>query len=260
MKEVFLSLSIFVFSLSILVLGCASKSTTEDPEEDSSHSELYKEKQKEFADCNPMIVSKIGGLELTIRMATLAEIPKDDYKMWLIFPTEGAGSLALGLVAPPMYASALVVGGAFLLPLGTYGYLHDKRVWDSISTALSEAELTRIIDKLLKDKLKIVFTKEAAPNVNIEIIIQAFGINSTMRPACFMLSADFLVSRGNTEMTREQLNITNVLRSKDAPPPQCASLEHFAENEARLVKETLNEYAEVLTVMAIDRIPRGNAK
>lgn len=263
-KGFFRLVSFYVCLIAMLHACSAGRSERFNAEaiKDQPGSESFKESQKAFADRNPMIVSYIGELELTIRMATLAEIPEDNYKMWLYFPAEGAGSLALGLVAPPMYVSALVVGGVFLIPLGTYGYLHEKGIWDSINGALSNAEFTRAIDGAMKDRLNGAFTEESMPNVKIEVIIQAFGIvkSSSMLQHCFVVSANLILSRGNTELKQDHLQITDLNRSEDAPPPQCASLEHFAKNEARLVKDTLAEYAEVLAVMAIDRIPRESAK
>jgi hypothetical protein len=264
-KKSFVKLICFSVCLIAMLQACSagrSERSNAEAIKDQPVSELMKKSQKAFADRNPMIVSYIGDLELTIRMATLAEIPKDNYKMWLYFPAEGAGSLALGLVAPPIYASALVVGGVFLMPLGTYGYLHEKGIWDSINGVLSNAEFTRAIDSAMKDRLNAAFTEETMPDVKVELIIQAFGLveYTSVRQHCFVVSADFILSKDETVLKQDHLQITDLNRSEDAPPPQCASLEHFAKNEARLVKDTLAEYAEVLAVMAVDRIPRESAK
>ncbi len=264
-KNSFVRLVCFFVCLIAMLQACStgrSKRSAVEAIKDQPGSESFKERQKAFADRNPMIVSHIGELKLTIRMATLAEIPEDNYKMWLLFPAEGAGSLALGLLVPTIYSSALVVGGVFLIPAGTYGYLHEKGIWDSINGALSNAEFIRAIDSAMKDRLNAAFSEESMPNVKIEVIIQAFGIikSSSMNRHCLVISADFIVSRDSIEVKRDNMKITEDNRSEDAPPPQCASLEHFAKNEARLVKDTLTEYAEVLAVMAIDRITGGNAK
>jgi hypothetical protein len=251
--------------LMAMLLGCVTKkSDIPDPKakEDQIGAEKFKESQRVFAIRNPMIVSNVGDLELTVRMATIAEIPEDLYKLSGLSIPIGAGSLGLGLVAPPMAAGSLVVGGVLIIPLGTYLYFHEKGIWDSINEALSNAELTRAIDRAMKDRLSVAFAEESAPNVKIEIIIQAFGIvnSSSMKPHCLVISADFILSRDNREVNRDHLRITEFNRSKDAPPPQCCSLEHFAKNEARLVKDTLTEYAEVLSVMAMDRFLRENSK
>lgn len=266
MKKVLLTLSILVVSYSILISGCASKSTKESPEIAQSHSKLYKEKQEEFADRNPIIISNIGELELTIRMATHADIPEEYYKNWLGFIGLGAGSAGVlatpvGLYAPAYITppGALVLGGLIVIP-GALFYSYDKAIWTTISTSISQVKFTHIIGKALNKKLNNAFSNESAPNLDIELVILAIGIISTPQAHCYVLSADFIVRQSNIEILRDQLNITETNRSKDAPPPQCASLSHFAENEGRLVTETSNEYAEVLAVMATERILRGNVK
>lgn len=259
---IFICSAVFLIALLQACSIVPSERSDADVKKDRPVSELMKKSQEAFADRNPTIVSHIGGLELTTRMATPAEIPEDNYKTWLIFPPGGAASLAVGLTAPPMFASALVVGGVFLVPAGTYGYLYEKGIWDSINGALSNAEFTRLIDTAMKDRLNAAFAGGSMPDVKVELIIQAFGLveYASLRHHCFVVSADFVLSKGNTVLNQDHLRITEDNRSEDAPPPQCASLEHFAKNEARLVKDTLAEYAGVLAVMATDRIYREGTK
>jgi hypothetical protein len=223
-------------------------------------SELSNQNQKMFTDKNPTIVSRIGNLELTTRMATPVEIPGDKSKERLWVSAEGAGALTLGLVAAPMFASGLVVGGIMLVPLGTYGYLHEKGIWDSINGALSTAEFTRAIDSAMKNRLRAAFTEDNMPNVKIEITIQVLGIVKATGQDCLVALAHFGLNNDTEELKEDNLHITVSGKSEDAPPPQCTTLDRFAENEARLVKNTLAEYAEVLAVMAIDRIPKGSTK
>jgi hypothetical protein len=221
--------------------------------------EANKKTQQAFASRNPRIASHFGNLELEVRMATTAEVPEDIYKQWLYGFPGGVGYAGLGVLAT---SGAMVVGGAFFVPLSAFGYIHEKGIWDPINEALINAEFTRVIDKAIKNRLNLTFTKERAPNVKIDIIIKSFGLlgDSFYMPHCFIVSADFILSRGGREVSRDCLQISDVNGSKDAPPPQCASLKRFAKNKARLVKDTLAEYAEVLAVMAIYRIPKGNSK
>jgi hypothetical protein len=250
------------------IMSGEGKHTIEDrtkqstvPIKDQPSSESLKEIQNMFSDRNPTIISHMDELEVIVRMATPAEIPENDSKIALSFPAIGAGSLALGLSAPAMFASSLVAGGLLLIPLGTYVYLSDKGIWDSISDALSNAEFTRAVDKAMKNRLNIAFNEGSLPNGKVEIIIDSLGLVDSPSiqqqwQHCLVVSAKFVFSRDDMELKHEQLQITDLGRSEDAPPPQCASLEKFAKNDARLVNDTLAEYAEVLAVMAIDRIPR----
>lgn len=227
--------------------------------------EAAKQRQEESTVRNPTMVSKIGELELTTRMSTATEVVEDQRKLGLLFSAGGGGSLALGLAAPAMFAasaSAMVVGGIILIPMGSYIYLHEKWVWDSINKALNDFEFTRAVDRALKGRLIAAFTQEDMPEGKVEIIIDAFGMVESLSgdQGCMVASAHLSLSRRETESEEDRLQITTSNRSPDAPPPQCSNMESFAKNEARLVKDTLAEYAEVLAVMVIDRISRRSAK
>lgn len=225
-------------------------------------SETFKESQTTFAARNPVMKSHIGSVQTVTRMASRAELPEDNYKFWMMFPAEGAGSLALGMVAPPMYASALVVGGIILVPLGTYGYMHEKKIWESINQALTTIEFTRAIDTALKKRLGAILSKRDFPDAQVEIIVHAFGLikPSSELHYCLVVSAKFSLAERQQLSTQEQLQITPADRSRDAPPPQCNSLENFADNDARLIRDTLAEYAEVIAAMAVKRITAERKK
>ncbi len=264
-KKCFVKLVCFSVCLISILQACSAGppiKLDDEVKKGQPRSKLFSQNQKVFAERNPTIVSSIGALEVTTRIATMAEIPDRFYKGWGTIIAIGAGGLALGLVASPMFASALVVGGAILIPGGIYGYFSEKGIWDSINEALNNAELTRAIDSAMKARINTAFAEECAPNVKIEMIIQAFGIDgSSFRERnCFVISADFILSRDSKEVIRDQLRITRANKSTDAPSPQCARLEDFAKNEARLIKDKLGEYADALAVMATDRILRENSK
>ncbi len=238
-----------VTCLIVILQGCSSSK--------SVNLDTKNESQLAFANRNPRIVSHFGDLELEVRMATPVEATEEDYKVALYGVPFGGASAGLGVLAA---SSAMVVGGA-VAPLCAYIYISEKWTWDAINEALINVEFTRAIDRAIKDRLNITYIKERAPNVKIDVIIQSFGIvERSLNMACVSVSADFILSRGDIEVKRNRLQISNVNRSMDAPPPQCASLKRFAKNKARLVKDTLAEYAEVLAVMVIDRIPKGSSQ
>jgi hypothetical protein len=216
--------------------------------------------QQVFTNRNPRIVSHFGDLELEVRMATVADLPEDVYKDSLYFLSQQASYIPLrfvGTLATTQLSGIGIIG----VILGSSIYFYEKGIWDSYTEALINYEFTRAIDKAIEDRLIITFVKERPPNVKIDVVIQSFGlVESSFNMACVTVSADFILSRGGMEVKRDHIEISNGNRSKDAPPPQCAHLKRFAENNARLVKDTLTEYAEVMAVMVIDRIPKGNSK
>jgi len=236
----------------------------------SSHSELpdsklkkqgydspwLKKQQQIFASKNPVTISTIGNLQLTTRMAAAAEIPEDISKINLFFTAEGSASLALGMVAPPMYASALVVGGLLLIPLSSYLYIHEKNKWETISGVLVKTEITGRLHRAIVKKLTMDSVDKRAVQGEIDIAVHAFGLvrSTSNNTHCLMLSADFILSGTSSNDCRESLKITEINRSLDAPPPQCSRLELFSKNRGALLKMMADEYIDVLAVMAVERI------
>jgi hypothetical protein len=211
-----------------------------------------------FVKHNPMISSRIGETELIVRMATTTDVAQGAQDEYLYFLPVGAGSLALGFVAAPMFASSFFVGGVLLMPLAVFGYSYEKHIWDSINGALSNTEFTRAIDSAMKQRLSGVL---AAQYNKIEIVIFRLGlVKVSNMQHCLIVSADLMLSGDNVVARREPMQISDSNRSADAPPPQCASSERFSSDDARLVKDTLAEYAEVLSAMVAARLSEGATK
>ena len=243
---------IIVFCLIASLLACSTSQTV--------NVSAKKEIQQVFTNRNPRILSHFRDLELEVRMETTAELPKENYKEYLDLIPGGGGYTGLGVWGAPATGN-LAASGIIMMTFGGLAYIYEKGIWDPIKEALINYEFTRTIDKAMKDRLNITFAKERVPNVKIDVIIQSFGlVGYSYMPYCLIVSADFVISRGGMEVKRDHIEISNGNRSKDAPPPQCAHLKRFAKNKAKLVKDTLTEYAEVLALMAIDRIQKGSSK
>jgi hypothetical protein len=251
--------TIFSALLIAMLHGCSADGPNRPDPEARNHpteSAALKACRQALADHNPVIVAHIGAMQLTVRMATTADLPEDNSNGMRFLMAEGGGSLALGLVAPPMYASALVVGGVLLIPLGTYIYIHDKNIWDSICDTFGSVEFTRAIVDSFQRRLLEKSAEAKRPRADVEIIVEAYGIAAPPSGgrSCLLAVANFVCRQEGRIIKQERLQIADGHRSEDAPPPQCATLEQFTEDDARLMKTTLAEYAEVLAVMAIDRI------
>ncbi len=214
------------------------------------------EQQKIFAERNPEIVSQAGSMTMVVRLATVNEVPADMSKTGLLFSAEGTASAALGFALPSLYSSALIVGGIFLVPAGTYFYMHDKKIWEVISGTLSHAGLTGAISEALHERVDTLFADTDPPELKIELIIKAFGLVKSQAGIqhCLVMSADCIISRKGRQIERSLLMITESERSDDAPPPQCARIERFAQYGARLLNDHLYESTHVIAAMAIDRL------
>jgi len=239
-----------IFLATLATAGC---STHKNPPVESA---ALRQSQNLFAANNPVVEKQTKNYRVIVRMATRAEIPEEFYKMWALFPAEGAGSLALGLIAPPMYASALVVGGILLIPGGTFGYYHDKKIWENIQKAISSRRFTSAVCSNIIEKLDKKQIYNDRLESTIEIAVQIFGIveATPKNRSCFVVSALITQTIKEKGVIRENLKIIQNDRSPDAPPPQCTSLSEFAADDGRLIKDTAAEFAKVLAVMTVDRI------
>jgi len=243
-----------------LPLGCLSKrmppaNVSADDSGRAIPPEIL-ERQEIFAQRNPEIVSQYGSMTMIVRLATANELPADMSKTGLLFSAEGAASVALGFALPSIYSSALVVGGIFLVPAGTYFYLHDKKIWEVISGTLSHAGLTAAISEAMHERVAKLFADTNPPEVTLELIVKAFGLVESQAGLqhCLVMSAECIISRKGRQIERYLLKITESERSDDAPPPQCTRIERFAENGARLLNDHLYESTHVMAAMAIDRL------
>lgn len=206
----------------------------------------------------PVAAEQPGRYQLSVRAMQPAERPADTSREWLQFLGPGLTSGTLGLAAPPMYASALVVGGLLLAPTALLMSSRERRTWENVTTALGSVAFEQNLLRALIERAQGRLPERAGGDVRVELIVQAYGlVGARPERVCFIASADLVVRGVEGERRRERLSITPTDASADAPPPQCASLERFAAREGQLVRDTAAEYAQVLAVMAIDRLRAG---
>lgn len=224
---------------------------------DSLGSKYFKQHRAEVIDSKSAFASKIGKLALSVRAATRDELPDVNERLGLILAAEGAGSLTLGLIAPPMYASALVVGGGLNVPGGLLIYIHDKKVRNAIGDALGNVKVIETIHRSLKRHINEAFEEEKLPDIKIAFIVEAYGlVESSMWQHCFVVLSNLIISSDQLILAQENLLITQISRSEDAPPPQCAPFERWSDDNAAYLTATINEYADVLAVMTVDRVAK----
>ena len=248
---------LIILNAFILLQACHAKQIPARGSVETSDKSIPKEvleSQEAFAARNPKVASQYGALNIVVRMATKSELPPNMCKMSSLLAAEGAGALTLGIAYTTIFSSALVVGGAFLIPAGIYFYFHEKSVWEAISGTMSNTELTLGISESIQNQLATQFTCTNAPKLKVEIVVQAFGLVKSGFQHCLIISADCIFSRNSVEVGRELLKITKINRSEDAPPPQCAQLDRFAKHDAKLLKAHLNECKQVLAAMAVQRL------
>lgn len=207
-----------------------------------------------------------GGItryEFSVRAVSPAELPKDTSGEWMQFFGFGLASGALGLAAPPMFASGLVVGGLLLAPGALIISSMDRRDWEQTANALKSTDFERQLLRATETRARRSLPAPAASNntapVLVELVVNAYGLaGSRQKGVCFIASIDLVATHAGNELLRDRMIIAPFERSTDAPPPQCATMERMAEREGQLVRDTAAIYAEVLAVMAIDRLVAGS--
>lgn len=190
-----------------------------------------------------------------VRTLTPVELPKDTSSEWMNYFVPGVVSGTLGLAAPPMFASGLVVGGLLIAPGALIMSDIESRKWQRVANALKGINFEQDLLNSLRTRAGRALASRTGPMISIELIVNAYGLTGERAGrTCFVASVDLLIARAGKEVLRDRLVISEKDRSSDAPPAQCASLDRFAEHDGQLVRDTAAEYREVLAAMAIDRV------
>jgi len=195
------------------------------------------------------------GYMFSVRSLNPVEIPKDSSQEIMKLFGFGVASGALGLVAPPMYASGLIVGGLLIAPTVLIQSNTERQRWKTISDALRGLSFEKNLLSALQHRAARALPVRSGSPAKVELLINAYGLVARKAQyACFLAMADLLVTIDEKEVLRDRLVISDSDKTGDAPPAQCASLERFAEHNGQLVLESATEISEVLAVMSIDRI------
>lgn len=198
---------------------------------------------------------RTGCCTFSVRAMHPAEMPGDTSREWMQFFWPGMASGALGMAAPPMYASALVVGGLILAPAALVMSGRERQTWQRVTGALGSVAFEQELLQALTRRARGMVPGDAGSATSVELIVNAYGLAGA-RPErlCFIASAVLVVRVAGDERLRDSLSIAESDASADAPPAQCAGLDRFAAQDGQLVRDTAKEYAEVLAVMALDRL------
>jgi hypothetical protein len=71
---------------------------------------------------------------------------------------------------------------------------------------------------------------------------------------CLIVESALIVTAGGQELFRDAIHMTPYRRSADAPPPACRTLKEFAEDEGQSLKNAAHDHAQVLAVIAMQRL------
>lgn len=207
-----------------------------------------------------------GPREWVLRARAAPDLPADRSAEIMALFAPGLGYLGLGLVAPPMYASALVVGGLLIAPGAAIASMVERRQWERAVAPLLEMDFQRALAKALRERTPLPshgaeasrFASSPVPasptGERIEITVNGWGLGGEREHVCFIASVDLSIGSADAVRLRERLVISDARVTPDAPPAQCASLERMGERDGRLVRQAAAEAAAALAVMCLDRV------
>ena len=172
---------------------------------------------------------------------------------------ESAGTIAaaLAVAAAPLYAGTIALG-ALLVPAAAGLEIYEKRDQETVVRILREVDLpTQLRSALVRRSVPDPGGESAA---SLIVTVNAFGLapragSCPTCPVCVVADAELVVTQGATEVLRNPLLVTAWRRSADAPPPVCATLAEFADNDGRLLRKAILDTAQVLAGMAVNRLP-----
>ncbi len=205
----------------------------------------------------------VGRFQFSVHTAAAAELPKDASGELLKFVRPGLAFGALGLAAPPMYASGLVVGGLMLGPGALIFANIEHTTWRLVADALAAIKFDQAIQSALERRAARDLPARSGRQARVELVINAYGVVGE-RPdrVCFITDTELRVQVEQHERLRQRLLIADATAAPDrhvdaqpsSPPAQCASLDRFAKAEAQLVRDSAAEYAELLAAWVIERL------
>jgi hypothetical protein len=196
--------------------------------------------------------------EVEVRMATESELSSIP-GLWqgkevAGFSALGIGSLGLGLVAPPLYASALVVGGILLVAMPSSLGAISGIQRSTIKKVLTTIDFSALTEKAVVESLDYN-QKRGSDGYKLTILILTYGfVEKFADEICFSVDAEIKLHLNEKEIYRDFIYIEPYLRSDDAPPPQCALVGEFSENNGEITKQTIKDFSTILASIVKHRL------
>lgn len=201
-------------------------------------------------------------LRLIVRNATLVDLGREHYQKDREQETHdaalGAGSVGLGFAAGPMFGGAMVLGGAFAGLVNSAFLATESKQQNQIELALKQTDFVG----MLGDRLGLALDTSPLENATtaLEVVPLRYGVMETevtpgIQELCVVSETEVTLRVSNQVLYYDKVLISPYLRSLGAPAPLCLTRERMSENDAKALREALNEYAATLPAMLKQRIP-----
>ena len=191
-------------------------------------------------------------IDISIKEETATSIETEPYSALFL---GGVASIPMGLLNP-MYGLGVflpIVGSPLNAELGA------KR--DRLIQAFTAEPLSTAILAALKRRID---EGRASNLMNIQLDISGYGLTTRSgKPLrifehgevlCLVTKAQLTVTR--TDLSKQQSELTVGLAERDAetPPPICAFLDQFTNNDGAYLRQSIRELAEVIAALTLMRL------
>lgn len=242
--------------------GCETQSATTDRRNSSKPLDKLEEPGKiEKVPFKTFDIRSTKGsvpLGVEVRLAKPVEVSKVWPESTFSGLLEGVGTAGAGIgttLLNPM-AQGAALGGIILFPaIMTLGYINQKDR-DAILRAFQETDLPTLLKERIRTRLSFASSEKPDEAIRLEVVILGYGLIGEKLSdwRCFAFDAEIRLSSGEQILYDDRLLLEPFRRSLDAPPSRCAMHEDFGAENARLVRETLQEAAEVVSFMVTRRL------
>jgi hypothetical protein len=204
----------------------------------------------------PMARWQAPGLDVEVGMADRAAVAADTLPALMLY--------AIGVVALPVaavHSPALLAWPVFMLIAPPFQASFNAQS-EILGRALADTPLpSRVVGAIAA---QWTAADAGIPPWRVRLTLAAYGLStrSGLRREAFEPSEDLCLAadaqmdweRDGALPRREVLTVGHATRSADAPPPLCTSMGRLAADDGRLLRQAIEELAEVLAAMVLGRL------
>ncbi|HEY5672163.1 MAG TPA: hypothetical protein VIR78_00490 [Malonomonas sp.] len=162
-----------------------------------------------------------------------------------------AVSVAEAFLIPSFFSGSLIAGAIFITPLAISVSAVEHHQLNTIETVLEQTDLVKLTRQNVATLCESTDSRQDSQTLLVELIITSYGL--TKEPACLSADAAIVVTTGDQLLFQEFIYIEPYLRSEDVPAPVCATVDLFAADNGKLIRQGLTDYAQILAAIFLQR-------
>ena len=201
-------------------------------------------------------------IKLVVRVTKQGEVDSEWWEaekktLQLMAGGGGVGALAITSVPAVMGSAAILLGGVFLATSGALILGVEKERQEQMIAAVGQTNLPMKIQSVLSHRLHVA-DEQAADAPTLEVLTVSYGVvDSKRQQESFCVVAEMLLrlTVDGVERYTDRVLIYPELRSSDAPYPDCRTREVMAMQQGKVIRTTLEVYAEAMPALLQYRLP-----